>query len=125
MADRAFPPQLLPCRHQQFCRNCIVDSTCRWCYNDHLECPICRQPIESILFDSELFPAVPDDTLAPDVIDITGDLSTPNSRPETRNPKPPETRNPEPGTQNPQPSTRNPQSSTLDLKASFSGPLKP
>jgi hypothetical protein len=38
------PPdlQLLPCRHDRFCRQCIVETICTWVRPEAPSCPLCR-----------------------------------------------------------------------------------
>jgi len=34
--------QLLPCRHDRFCRQCMVESICTWVRPEAPSCPLCR-----------------------------------------------------------------------------------
>ena len=40
--ERAADFQLLPCRHDQFCRQCIVEAICTWVRPEAPSCPLCR-----------------------------------------------------------------------------------
>jgi hypothetical protein len=40
--ERAADFQLLPCRHDQFCRQCIVETICTWVRPAAPSCPLCR-----------------------------------------------------------------------------------
>ena len=40
--ERAADFQLLPCRHDRFCRQCIVETICTWVRPEAPCCPLCR-----------------------------------------------------------------------------------
>jgi hypothetical protein len=40
--ERAADFQLLPCRHDQFCRQCIIEAICTWVRPEAPSCPLCR-----------------------------------------------------------------------------------
>jgi hypothetical protein len=40
--ERAPDLQLLPCRHDRFCRQCIVETICTWVRSEAPSCPLCR-----------------------------------------------------------------------------------
>ena len=40
--ERAAHFQLLPCRHDSFCRQCIVETICTWVRPEAPSCPLCR-----------------------------------------------------------------------------------
>jgi hypothetical protein len=41
--------QLLPCRHDHFCRQCIVETICTWGQPEPPSCPLCRSPFHTIV----------------------------------------------------------------------------
>jgi len=40
--ERAADFQLLPCRHDSFCRQCMVETICSWVRPEAPRCPLCR-----------------------------------------------------------------------------------
>ena len=40
--ERAADFQLLPCRHDRFCRECMVETICSWVRPEAPSCPLCR-----------------------------------------------------------------------------------
>ncbi len=40
--ERAPDFQLLPCRHDRFCRQCMVETICSWVRPEAPTCPLCR-----------------------------------------------------------------------------------
>ena len=47
----ARPPdfQLLPCRHDRFCRQCIVETICTWVRPEAPSCPLCRAAFHTMV----------------------------------------------------------------------------
>jgi hypothetical protein len=47
----ARPPdfQLLPCRHDRFCRQCMVETVCTWVRPEAPSCPLCRAPFHTMV----------------------------------------------------------------------------
>ena len=47
----ARPPdfQLLPCLHDRFCRQCIVETICTWKRQEAPSCPLCRGPFHTMV----------------------------------------------------------------------------
>ncbi len=47
----ARPPdfQLLPCRHDRFCRQCMVETICTWMRPEAPSCPLCRTPFHTMV----------------------------------------------------------------------------
>jgi hypothetical protein len=41
--------QLLPCRHDRFCRQCIVETICAWVQPESPTCPLCRSPFNTMV----------------------------------------------------------------------------
>jgi hypothetical protein len=41
--------QLLPCRHDRFCRQCIVETICTWGRPESPSCPLCRSPFHTMV----------------------------------------------------------------------------
>uniref|UniRef100_A0A6U5CJR0 RING-type domain-containing protein n=1 Tax=Hemiselmis andersenii TaxID=464988 RepID=A0A6U5CJR0_HEMAN len=49
--------RLMPCGHDEFCTNCLVEQACRWCSNDAPECPVCRTPYKEIMLPPSANPS--------------------------------------------------------------------
>jgi hypothetical protein len=47
----ARPPdfQLLPCRHDRFCQQCMVETICTWVRPEAPSCPLCRAPFHTMV----------------------------------------------------------------------------
>ena len=46
--------QLLPCRHDRFCRQCIVETICTWVRPEAPSCPLCRGTFHTmVLLDGD------------------------------------------------------------------------
>jgi hypothetical protein len=47
----ARPPdfQLLPCRHDRFCRQCMVETICTWVRPEAPSCPLCRAAFHTMV----------------------------------------------------------------------------
>ena len=41
--------QLLPCRHDSFCRQCIVETICTWVRPEAPSCPLCRGAFHTVV----------------------------------------------------------------------------
>jgi hypothetical protein len=41
--------QLLPCRHDRFCRQCIVETICTRVRREPPSCPLCRSPFHTMV----------------------------------------------------------------------------
>jgi hypothetical protein len=41
--------QLLPCRHDHFCRQCIIETICTWVQPESPTCPLCRSPFNTMV----------------------------------------------------------------------------
>ena len=41
--------QLLPCRHDSFCRQCIVETICTWVRPEAPSCPLCRAAFHTVV----------------------------------------------------------------------------
>ena len=42
--------QLLPCRHDRFCRQCMVETVCTWRRPEAPSCPLCRGAFHTMVF---------------------------------------------------------------------------
>ncbi len=42
--------QLLPCRHDRFCRQCMVETICTWKRPEAPSCPLCRGAFHTMVF---------------------------------------------------------------------------
>ena len=42
--------QLLPCEHSELCRDCLLLMLCAWPNATEPSCPLCREPIEAMVF---------------------------------------------------------------------------
>mmetsp|Transcript_40327 Transcript_40327/g.108200 ORF Transcript_40327/g.108200 Transcript_40327/m.108200 type:complete len:130 (+) Transcript_40327:555-944(+) len=51
--ERPCDVRLRPCGHDQFCRNCIMETVCLWSSTRPPCCPLCRAPFGTMVF-SEL-----------------------------------------------------------------------
>ncbi len=47
--ERAADFQLLPCRHDRFCRQCIIETICTWSRLDAPCCPLCRSTFHTMV----------------------------------------------------------------------------
>ncbi len=47
--ERAADFQLLPCRHDRFCRQCIIETICTWARQDAPCCPLCRSAFHTMV----------------------------------------------------------------------------
>ena len=51
--ERAADFQLLPCRHDRFCRQCIVETICTWVRPEAPCCPLCRGAFHTMVLHDD------------------------------------------------------------------------
>jgi hypothetical protein len=47
--ERASDFQLLPCRHDRFCQQCMIQNICTWVRPLPPSCPLCRAPFHTMV----------------------------------------------------------------------------